>query len=263
MSEPSKLSFICQRLLDENLASIAAAPDGIHDEEVVHDLRVVTKKLRAAWKMVSTAVGEEFLKSRGDALRELSALLAGNRDLAVLVGLSRVLDETHADAPFSEVIEHLEKDGGAPSDSDATEQIITIIEEEKAAWETVRFDSFAAEQNSHRYSVRRSRQKARAATLLALKDSDAEVWHEWRKKVKQLRYQREFLAEIQNRLPGKWDARISALGSRLGDRNDLANLTTVVETLGNHPQLRKAIAMEERELLGNCRRLGRRNLARS
>ena len=78
--------------------------------------------------------------------------------------------------------------------------------------------------------------------------------------MKQLRYQREFLAEIQERVPGKFDARISRLGSRLGDRNDLANLTAVAEKMGNPPLLRKANAAVERQVLGSCRRLGRRNL---
>ena len=262
MLPETTLRSLCQELLKKCLTALASDPEGPGSEDVVHNLRVATKRLRAAWKMVRPLVGKDFVKERAAALRELSALLACARDHAVLVGLGRKLDKAYPEAPFHEVVDFLEN---APQSGESTEanesRIRELVADEHKAWDSVTFESPAAEQTALRRAVVESRSKARAATRLALADKHAGVWHNWRKAVKQLRYQREFLAEIQSRLPGKWDARISRLGSRLGDRNDLANLTAIVESMGNDPQLRKTIAEEERSILGNCRRLGRRNLA--
>ncbi|MGY8639586.1 MAG: CHAD domain-containing protein [Verrucomicrobiales bacterium] len=210
--------------------------------------------------MASASLPPDFTTTQKNNLRELSALLAADRDLAVLVNLAPELDVHHPDAGFSEVTRFLHENTAEGEAADPTTTIESLISQEKSAWEHLQFPSTAAEQRCLRTAVQKSRAKARAATKSALKDSDSEVWHTWRKKVKQLRYQREFLAEIQERVPGKFDARISRLGSRLGDRNDLANLTAVAEKMGNPPLLRKANAAVERQVLGSCRRLGRRNL---
>lgn len=256
------LSNLCRQLLSDSLHALEASPDGIGDETVVHDLRVLTKKLRAAWKIGAEVVGEELETQRGDVLRELSALLAGNRDLAVLVNLSRELSDRHGEPAFHEVIYHLQSEFTESADVAVGSLVKEMIESEIEAWGKVEFADPAAEIRAHRAAIRKSERSAKRATSQALHDNEAELWHTWRKRVKRLRYQRDFLAKIQGRNPGIRDQRISRLGSRLGDRNDLANLTHLVETLGNKPDLRKVIAQEERRIMSNCRRLGRRNLLR-
>jgi len=253
MAESSKISEICIQILDDCFAFLRK-DKGPVDDEAVHQLRVATKRLRAAWKMVASDEG----MTRKAELKKLSAMLAGDRDWFVLVSLSEQLEEMCHSAPFQNVIEHLEQNQPAKQQAGTQEALEAILEAEKSAWETVQFDSFREEQNSHRQAIRKSSKKAKAATTRAQIETDAEVWHTWRKRVKTLRYQREFLAEIQGRQPGKLDARISLLGTRLGERNDLANLTAVIVTMGNSPELRKAIAKEERTVMGNCRRLGRK-----
>ncbi len=262
MPTSSRLSSICITLLTECLDALEASPLGLEDEEVVHALRVATKRLRAAWKIGAAAVGEEFEKERADVLREMSALLAGNRDLAVLVNLSRELAGRHSEPGFEDVVEHLESKFSTTTDTDSLESIKAMIRGEIEAWRKVTFATEAEETRAHRHAIRDSQRKTKAATREAIRDTNAEDWHDWRKRVKRLRYQREFLAGIQGRNPGVRDLRISRLGSRLGDRNDLANLTEIVSELGNSPPLRKALASEERGIMSNCRRLGRRNLIR-
>ncbi|MDA7597595.1 CHAD domain-containing protein [bacterium] len=247
-------------MLDQNLASMRNSPEGPKDKEVVHELRVTTKRLRAAWKMVSATVSPEFITRQKNGLRELSALLAEDRDLAVLIDLATKLHKNYKSSSFCEVVSFLNENVAESESIDSRPIVESLIDQEKIAWEHVQFSSSTAEQRCLRNAVRKSRSRARFATKLALKDSDSEIWHTWRKKVKQLRYQREFLAEIQHRVAGKFDARISRLGSLLGDRNDMANLTSVAKKMGNPGRIRKALAAKERRILGNCRRLGRRNL---
>lgn len=259
----SRLSTICQDLLTECLNALEASPNGLGDEEIVHDLRVATKRLRAAWKIGATATGKEFETERANVLRELSASLAGNRDLAVLVNLSREIAERHSEPGFDEIITHLKSKFSTTTDTGAIEKIKAMITSEIDAWKKVTFASQSDETRAHRQAIKDSHRQAKVATTEAIREPDSEVWHNWRKRVKRLRYQREFLAEIQSRNPSIHDQRISKLGSRLGDRNDLANLTHVVAELGNSPLLRKALASEERGIMSNCRRLGRRNLVRT
>ena len=256
------LSNLCRQLLSDSLRALEASPGGLSDETVVHDLRVLTKKLRAAWKIGAEAVGRDFETERGDVLRELSALLAGNRDLAVLVNLSRELSGRHREPAFHGVIDHLQSEFTQAQDEEAKTRVKAMIESEIEAWQRVEFADKASEIRAHRAAIRKSERAAKRVTAEALHDTDAELWHTWRKRVKRLRYQRVFLAGIQGRNPGIRDLRISRLGSRLGDRNDLANLAKLVETLGNEPGLRQVIAIEERRIMSNCRRLGRRNLTR-
>ncbi len=266
MHGSNRLSSICLGFLDSNLVALQNTPNALKNEDVVHDLRVATKRLRAAWKMVpDTASTDGLAARRKRALRKFSALLAGDRDLAVLNNLAGELQKKHPKAPFHLVMDALKKEAEDQISVDSTDRIHKILEKEKIAWRQVCFESPAAELSAIRKALRVSRAAARTITLEAMTNNDPELWHNWRKRVKQLRYQREFLAEIQQRIPGKWDARISRLGSLLGERNDLANLIVMVEKLGldeksSRIPLRKAIAMEERRILGNCRRLGRQNL---
>jgi len=261
MPASSLLSSHCQQLLTDALAALDAAAEGLSDEAVVHDLRVLTKKLRAAWKIGALVTGKETETERSDVLRELSALLAGNRDLAVLVNLSRELSARHDEPAFEPVIQYLEREFTDEADDETGNQVRAIIKSEIEEWKQVEFVDDDSEIRAHRAAIQKSQRGAKKATAKALHDNESELWHTWRKQVKRLRYQRDFLALIQLRKPGIRDLRISRLGSRLGDRNDLANLTHLVEILNNEPRLRKVIAMEERRIMSNCR-LGRRNLLR-
>ena len=263
-SETKSLSSICQKLVSR--VRERASKEGVTGDEVVHAIRVATKRLRAAWKLVVPHVGRKFAAERAAALRNLSGMLSHHRDLAVLIDLGESLGLRYPEADFESLTASLEEAGNQssvePDGENLEDRVHSLLEEEAGAWAEVRFASFGEEQKVLRRVIRRTLAKARRKTGLALGSSDPHIWHEWRKNVKRLRYQREFLAGIQGRLPGKWDSRISRLGTRLGQRNDLANLAHEVESRGNEPALRKAIAREERHVIGNCRRLGRRNLSR-
>ncbi|MCB1063674.1 MAG: CHAD domain-containing protein, partial [Verrucomicrobiae bacterium] len=149
------------------------------------------------------------------------------------------------------------------------EEIFTLVRQtladEMAAWHALDDCDPAVARRTIRHQLRKSRDRARRDAHLAKRDHDPELWHDWRKMVKRLRYQREFIAATHGRLPGKIDARISRLGTRLGERNDLANLAVAADRLAasgslerrEHGLVRKAIAAEEHRLMRNCRRLGR------
>jgi CHAD domain-containing protein len=70
--------------------------------------------------------------------------------------------------------------------------------------------------------------RGRRAMRQAYHDGSAESFHEWRKRVKYLRYQLESLEPIWPELIGAHAGRLDDLGELLGDHNDLAVLRQIV-----------------------------------
>ncbi len=249
-------------------------PECLTDETVVHDLRVATKRLRAAWQLVKPLVGTGLARERNRALREMSAHLSASRDQAVLIALAQALAARQTDdtitAALGQAGEALTEEvapsaAGSPDPAATLDTIRATLADEIAAWHSLDDCDPATARRAIRHQLRKNLARARRDTRLARHDHDPELWHDWRKTVKRLRYQREFVAATQGRMPGKRDARISRLGTRLGERNDLANLAAAVDGLAasgrldrrSHGLVRKAIAADEQRVMRNCRRLGR------
>ena len=264
--EQTSLIEQCADLCEQCIAQLDV-PDSLYDDESVHALRVSTKRLRAAWHLVK-AVDRQSAKNRRSALSELSAAVAGRRDHDVLLGLATELaaecDSSDAFAPLIETLSQDPDEGTKSSLSPDALRGVWIAE--LAVWRSL--DSALCEparrRKVFREALRKSERRAAQLTRKALANpkADNELWHDWRKAVKRLRYQREFIAESQGRQLGIRDGRISRLGTRLGERNDLANLIEAVEDLPDltkrqHGQIRKAIALRERRVLGSARRLAR------
>lgn len=255
------LSNICIELIDERLADLDQ-PQALEDEEVVHQIRVLTKRLRAAWHLVQPACGKGFAKQRCEALRDLSGLLAGTRDQSVQLALAEKFHHEHPEVPKQSLAALFPP---APSTSILSMPLTIadtrqILATEIAAWMKVRLG--VGERTTLRHRWKKSLKKAKALTRETASSTDPELWHTWRKAVKRLRYQREFLAMIHPRILGKKDCRIRNLGTRLGDHNDLAVFSRRLDSSklkpGERQQLKKAVAMQDQNIKRNCRRLGRK-----
>lgn len=265
----------------EECLSALDGPESLDNEETVHLFRVSTKRLRAAWHLDRKIAGSSLSKERRKALRGLSACLAGARDQSVLLDL--IEDLRHSEGDLSEratdALNQAEaqlreppgsRESPAVETESVYEQLLLGWKAEKEAWRSTEARHTPHPRRAIRHQLRQSRRKAEKLTRQALKSEDPALWHEWRKSVKRLRYQREFVAAIQQRKPGKTDERISLLGSRLGERNDLANLAHLVDQWKEqglidaqlHGALRQIIAGRERHLKRNIRRHGRKLLSR-
>lgn len=256
-----------------------ADPAALADETVVHENRVATKRLRAAWRLVADHAGRSVARARRTALTELSGKLSGARDLTVLTRLAQHLAAAQTDGRLAMALDHVVAAliqrhdlaiQAARSDDALLHEIREAWTAEIAAWEALDPAHPHALRRAIRHELRRSLHRARRDTRQAARSLDAELWHDWRKTVKRLRYQREFIAASQGRAPGKFDARIHRLGSRLGERNDLANLIAFADRLladgaltpADYNATRQAIAAAETAIIRHCRRLGRATLLR-
>lgn len=256
----------CETLCEQSLA-LLDTPGCLGSEEIVHQLRVATKRLRAAWHLVK-ATDPELAKTRRAALRGLSAVIAGQRDRDVLLGLAAELaTESGQHDAFAGLLDSLAvSPQPSPHISAPVNSIREIWAAELSAWRELEppLADSTQRRKIFRYALRTSERRAVQLTrkALAADKADAELWHDWRKAVKRLRYQREFIAAAQGRQLATRDGRLSRLGTRLGERNDLANLIEAVENLPDitrqqHAQIRKAIAQRERRVMSSARRLGR------
>lgn len=258
------LSNICIQLIENSLQELDQA-QALENEKVVHQLRVLTKRLRAAWHLAQPICGKELAQQRRTALAEISAQLAASRDQSVQWALAAKFHQKHPQVSEKTLSALFE----APASDTQAPQALSVVDTQSAfateiyAWKKVQLGD--EERSVLRHRWRHSLKKTRALTVKTCKSNSAERWHDWRKAVKRLRYQREFLAMIHPRILGKHDLRIRQLGTRLGDHNDLAifakrltpSAMAAMETTELN-QLKKALAMEDRKIKGNCRRLGRK-----
>ncbi len=258
------LSNICIQLIEDSLHELDQAR-ALENEKVVHQLRVLTKRLRAAWHLAQPVCGKNLAQQRRTALAETSAQLAASRDQSVQLALAKKFHQAHpeiSEKTLAALFETATLDKQAahtPSVADTKNAFAS----ETDAWKKVQLGD--KERSILRHRWRHSLKKARSLAKKTCQSSSADRWHDWRKAVKRLRYQREFLAMIHPRILGKHDLRIRQLGTRLGDHNDLVifakrltpSAMAAMETAELN-QLKKALAMEDRKIKGNCRRLSRK-----
>ncbi len=257
----AKLSNICTKLINLRLVDLEQ-PQALEDEEVIHQLRVLTKQLRAAWHLVQPVCGKKTAKQRRAALRKLSAILADSRDQSVQHTLRKKFHLDHPEVP-KESLNALFVSSPPDSPHAKSASIANIrqaLETEISAWSKVRLGD--DERFTLRCRWRHSQKQVKTLTLETTRSNDPELWHSWRKAIKRLRYQREFLAEINPRKLGKKDLRIRRLGTRLGDHNDLAVFAQQLDSsalqASDLNELKGIVTMQDQKIKRNCRRLGRK-----
>ncbi|MGI9244506.1 MAG: CHAD domain-containing protein [Verrucomicrobiales bacterium] len=256
-----KLSKFCIELIQERLVDLDD-PQALQNEVVVHQLRVLTKRLRAAWHLAQPACGKKFARKRRGAMRDLSALLAESRDRSVQLALVERLYSDHPDLSKRSLQALCDTGEGLSPLADQAHrtQIKRSLNKEISAWKKVILKS--DQQMILRRRWRKSMGQARELAHQTARSDDPELWHSWRKAVKRLRYQREFLGMINPQILGKKDVRIFKLGLRLGEHNDLANFARHVASSKNNTAKVKAInrvvTREHAKIKRKCRHLSRK-----
>ena len=263
--ESLTLSTLCSLCIKRILDRIHSG-ETLESEDLVHQTRVLTKRLRAAWKLARGVAPADHVKERRGQLRELSGLLSGSRDQAVLkrlcldlVGNSLGAPETALRSLETTIIE------SGPSGNETSlsvEGLVARLEEEREAWESLDWGSAEDGQRAIQKRFDKSMKVARETTRSALKTDCPEEWHEWRKALKELRYQGEFLAELENRPRTEFEKDVKMLGTLLGKRNDLANLSafsTAQTSLSKKERdsIDTTIGMDSEKIMLKCRSLAR------
>jgi hypothetical protein len=212
------------------------------EEEAVHDTRKALKRLRALVRLLREELGEQAFARENGALRDIAQRLAGARDAEVMAStLERLLNRDHergsarrdaAKLRQRRAVGELRAQLAAERDraaqrglGDAATRGAMLGELYAArgrvtAWSMSERPDLRLAEPGLRHLYRQGRR--RYSRALRAKPRDTRTLHQWRKRVKDLRYAAQMLGLKE--LAGRADD----LQERLGEEHDLALLAARV-----------------------------------
>ena len=225
-------------ILRRHFATILAHEPGVRlgeDPEELHDMRVATRRLRAALKLYADVLPKRAERHERD-LRWVAGTLGEVRDLDV----------------------HLERLAGEASrNGEVLEEVVSVLEERRVearrrmleALDSSRYEALVTNFSgtlrrgrspapsgpileSALALVRRRYKKVRKAASTITRDSSPEEFHDLRKRGKRLRYALEPLQGIYGKPSEKMVELLKAIQDDLGDHQDLVVAAELMEELG-------------------------------
>ena len=207
----------------------------------VHSARKKLKRLRGILRLVRDAIGYRAYRDENVMLRNTARTLSAVRDAWVLVDTLRSLRRRYADLLDDATFEtpeawllarHIERH------ELVTGQVVTdaIVSLGTARTRFARFPIEGVIRNDFTAladGIERVYQRGRHGFDTARTTRDVHDLHEWRKRVKYLRYQMEALTPMYPTLIGSTAQSLDELGELLGDDHDLAVLA---DTILEHPE---------------------------
>ena len=236
-------------------------------ELTIHETRKALKRTRALVRLQRGSLGAKRCRRTNQALRECGRRLAGARDAEVVLDTLERLVRAHpkqlARSPGVEALrvrllaERVRAGGQTGHGTSARAEVLVQLHGVRAdltRWQPRRSDRAAAREGLHEL-YRQGRKRARVAR----KANSSEALHDWRKRVKDLRYAAEALG--LERVAERADA----LGETIGEEHDLWLLSRCVRRhrscfAGDKPArkaLRRLIAKRRRALRKKALRLGK------
>ena len=239
------------------MEQLELAAGGFFDREAgltgaVHESRKSIKRVRALLRLVKGELSEKIYDFENESLRDTGRLVAEIRAaqgvLDAALSIQSLYGDLLADGTFGELIQRLSRR------RDLTE--LKAVEDPNLVGRVVR----SLERAYHRYGSWPTDPEAREVYGLGIRDSFAAVepgltttygdgrvnmvqayqraspgdFHEWRKRVKDMRHQMEFLAPLWPEVVVGTAMTLDRLGNILGEDNDLAELA---ELLRGRPDL--------------------------
>lgn len=227
------------------------------DAEYIHQMRVATRRLRAAMRMFGPVLPEGFIDTLTPPLRELMSTLGRARDLDVLMAdiiapvaaalpdepriadLSGVLTDRlfHARA---EAVKALQ----LPSYGRLLRLASSLLHQPPFIGPRESTDSELSLSDFAHQRLRRLLKKVQQLASLA-RIEDPPSLHELRIAIKRLRYAIEFFGPmLQGKSGATLVSRLAGLQERLGHLNDLASAGTLLMICsGNNAHLREAVTL--------------------
>jgi CHAD domain-containing protein len=225
-------------VLRRHFAVMLAHEPGVRlgdDPEELHDMRVATRRLRAALKLYADALPRRAEQYERD-LRFVASALGEVRDLDV--HLERLAEEgSRSGEALEEVVARLEERRAA-----ARRRMLEILDSKRYERLVSNFTGTLRRGRSRSpvdsildaapILVRRRYKKVRKGMKALTEDSPPEDFHDVRKKGKRLRYALEPLQEIYGKPAEDMVKLLKAIQDDLGDHQDLVVSAALMEELG-------------------------------
>jgi CHAD domain-containing protein len=259
------------------------APRAGQSEWTVHETRKAIKRLRALLRLTRSTLGKRRFAHENRALRNCAKALAGARDAEVALATLQALVDRHpkrlrGSLAVRRVRRRLESERSRALENSplSGENRGLLLEElhairaRAAEWKFAD-RGFALVAGDLQETYRHGRRALRRAR----RDDDGAALHEWRKRVKDLRYSAQMLTRKQPGRDSQWVARQGAradeLGELLGEEHDLALLAARIHEHADafkgekrtRKLLLKLIAKRRRQLRAQALERGRRLYGRT
>ena len=219
-----QLNIIAGRLTEAG----GPSPEGVHES------RKSLKRLRALSRLARPALGEARYRATNAALRDAAGHLAGARDAEVMLATLEALVRRHpgscTEGSFDALRARLVAERGEEARSLGDAGAVTVVMGELqsvpgeiATWLPADTD-FAALEPGLRRMYAEGRERYRGVRKHATTDG----LHDWRKRVKDLRYMSELLGAADPPGMRRLGDLADRLGETLGDDHDLGVLAAIV-----------------------------------
>jgi CHAD domain-containing protein len=208
-----------RRIVQEQLQGVLNQPRQLARDEAVHDARKRLKRVRALLQLVRSVVKKSRYRNEDDAFRDIARPLSEVRDAQVLLETLAKVDQDDAVAAVYEELTARKRSLDEQNFLDSAAASIRETLPRASAWTDVpnRWASVGK-------GLRRTYRRAHRAYADAVREPTIGKRHEWRKQIKYLRYQLEFLRPLRPKSLDKLVVQAEKLGELLGDDHDLALL---------------------------------------
>ena len=237
--------------------------------DAIHDARVCFKRIRAVLRLVQAEIDDDIFRQENVCYRDAGRRLSAIRDTAAMLETfakltDRFADQLTADA-FAELRRPLRQSSTARRLEKkkamlAVAKILGTARRRVESW-PIHHNGFA----TLREGVQRVYKQGRQSFAKACEQPSVENFHEWRKRVKCLRYQIRILKPIWPMMMDRLADELNTLGEYLSGDHDLAILRQRVlesaQTSGDRTDLEALVALIDQrrgELQVEARLLGER-----
>jgi len=223
---------------------------GVPDEKMIHDVRVLMKKSRAAIKLLKTQTDEVLFNREYSAFREVGRIMSEWRENSVhrklIKDLKKRFPELFSRLKDNEKINILGdrkqiRNEPSPEMEKDLKAIIGILH--KSSFR-IRFRAMNnVDQNLIREELERTFDNVSTSFLIARNNAKNTNLHRFRKRTKDFLYQLSFFRFQDPKAIKNLEKRIEILGQNLGKYNDYAVLIT---SLGySYPSAENSSALDE------------------
>ena len=235
----------------------------------VHEVRKHLKKLRAAMRLAISEVGKNCHAGEDRCVRKIGKLVSDLRDaqvrLQTLIQLRAETAKGPKDNPFPRIEEllSLERESFSAAFAGWQKQAIPQLERVEARLLKWPLESLTWKQVCG--AVGKIYKRGQRGLAKTIEDPEAENFHAWRKRVKDVWYQLRILQPLNRVVLEKIAADAETLGELLGREHDFAFLLERLEKENGDEalfdelaQLKKLIRKRGKKLRRNALELGRR-----
>jgi CHAD domain-containing protein len=243
---------ILRKELEKALQSLAV--QHVTDTKV-HDARKRIKKARAALRLLRDAIGEQEYTRENSALRDVARPLSQVRDSKVLVDTLEKLNERFDHACRGLSVDDLRRTLNRErrqlrhevlGRTSALRPAINTLRRVRSR--TARWHLDSKDWSVIGCGLRRVYGNGRRALSAVESEASPECFHEWRKQVKYLRHQLEFLEPVWPGVLCELAGEAHKLADDLGDEHDLTVLREKAQEHGDtgSPELSAVLALIDR-----------------